>query len=297
MSTFWSIYITAITVGTLVGCFWLVRYTMRVNPGEELGEKEMGHKWDGDLVEYNNPLPKWWLNLFYGTIIFAAIYLALYPGLGSWQGLFGWSSTKQYEQEVKTAEEKYGPLYAKYAQVPLEELAKNDEAMKIGQSLFGNNCAQCHGSFGLGNKGFPNLTDNDWLWGGSPDAIKHSVLYGRTAAMPAWAPTLGEDGVKAVTEYVLSLSGRAGDQALAEKGKQTYNTMCVGCHGADGKGNQMLGAANLTDDIWLYGGSREDILETIANGRNGKMPAWEKVLGKDKSHLVAAYVLSLSQEQ
>ncbi len=296
MTTFWSIYITVITVGTLVGCFWLVRYTMRVNPGEELGEKEMNHKWDGDLVEYNNPLPKWWLNLFYGTIIFATIYLALYPGLGNWGGLFGWTSTGQYEKEMQQAEEKYGPLYAKYAQIPLEELARNEDAMKIGQSLFGNNCEQCHGVAGLGNKGFPNLQDDDWIWGGSAKAIEQTVLHGRTAAMPAWKATIGEEGVKAVTEYVISLSGRDHDQALAEKGKQTYNTMCIGCHGADAKGNTMLGAVNLTDDIWLYGGSREDIHETIANGRNGKMPAWGKVLGKDKAHLVTAYVISLSQQ-
>ncbi len=297
MTTFWSIYISVITIGTLVGCFWLVRYTMRVNPNEQLGENELNHRWDGDLVEYNNPLPKWWLNLFYGTIVFAAIYLTLYPGLGTWEGVFGWTSHKQYDQEVEKAAAKYDPLYAKYAQVPLAELTKNDEAMKIGQSLFGNNCAQCHGSFGLGNKGFPNLTDKDWIWGGKPETVEQTILHGRNAAMPAWGPTLGEDGVKAVAEYVLSFTGRESDKALAEKGKQTFNTMCIGCHGADGKGNQMLGAANLTDDYWLYGSSKKDIIETITHGRNGKMPAWEKVLGKDKAHLVAAYVLSLSQDQ
>lgn len=295
MSSFWSIYISVITIGTILGCWWLVVYSMKTNPGEELGETEMSHKWDGDLVEYNNPLPKWWLNLFYITMTFGFIYLALYPGLGNWKGFFGWSSFGQHELQVAKAEAEYGPLYKKYGEEPLMALSQNEDAMKIGRNLFANNCALCHGDFGLGNVAFPNLTDDDWIWGGAPEQVKASIEQGRTAAMPAWEASIGKDGVNAVTEYVLSLTERSSDAELAAKGKQTFNTMCVACHGMDGKGNQMLGSVNLTDDIWLYGGDRETIMETVANGRNGVMPAHDKLLGHDKVHLVTAYVLSLSQ--
>ncbi|MGV6850816.1 MAG: cytochrome-c oxidase, cbb3-type subunit III [bacterium] len=294
MTTFWSWYIILITAGVLLACLWLITYTMKTKPGEKLGENEMKHKWDGDLVEYNNPLPKWWLNLFYITIIFAFSYLVLYPGAGNFKGYLGWTSIGQWQQQMDEAEAKYGPLFAKYSETPIAELAKNDDALKLGRSQFANNCAVCHGSDARGAKGFPNLTDNDWLWGGDADKIEQTITSGRKGGMPAWGPSLGEQGVTEVVEYVKSISGKEADSALAEAGKTRFQTFCVACHGADGKGNQMLGAPNLTDDIWLFGGNTEDLVATVTNGRSGEMPAHGERLGKDRVHLVAAYVYSLS---
>ncbi len=294
LSTFWSWYVIIITALTLLGCLWLITYTMKTNPGEELGENELQHKWDGDLVEYNNPLPKWWLNLFYLTIIFSVIYLALYPGTGNYQGLLGWSSTGQWQEQIDEAEAKYGPLFAQYSETSIEELAKNEDALKLGRSQFGNNCAVCHGSDARGTPGFPDLTDNDWIWGGDAAQIEHSISAGRKGSMPAWGPALGDDGVKEVVEYVKSIAGKEHDSAMLEAGKTRYQTFCIACHGPEGTGNPILGAPNLTDDIWLFGGNTEDLITTVTHGRAGEMPAHGERMGKDRVHLAAAYVYSLS---
>ena len=278
----------------------------------------MGHEFDG-IVEINNPLPRWWTILFYITIVWSFFYLALYPGLGSWEGFWGWKSSNQnvqsleesaqarieakeegylvqYDRELDFAAEKFDPIFEAYAQVPVEELVKNEEAVKVGQRLFMQNCSQCHGSDARGNMGFPNLTDDDWLYGGSGAKIKETLTNGRIAAMPAWIDAMGEQGIKETVAYVLSLSGREMEEnhdALAEAGKARFMA-CAACHGMDGKGNQMLGAPNLTDNIWLYGGSERAITETLTYGRNGVMPSFKKTLGDNKIHVVATYVYSLS---
>lgn len=295
MSSFWSAWITIITLGTIALCTWVLlanRKGMK-QAGEDTAKT--GHIYDG-IEEYDNPLPRWWFQGFILTVIFALGYLALYPGLGSYKGLLNWTQVGAWEEEVREADEKFASLYANYAKQPVEELAKDSTALQTGQRIFANNCAVCHGSSATGAYGFPNLTDNDWLYGGAGETIKTTIMDGRFGAMPAWLPIIGEDNVKAVTAYVVTLSGRDSDTALAEKGSQVFNTYCAACHSADGSGNQALGAPNLTDAIWLYGGSSEQIRHTIRNGRVGTMPAHRDVLGNDKVHLVAAYIYSLSHK-
>ncbi len=296
MSDFWSWYITIITIGNILACYWLIKWASKPRAGEAAQGDVTGHKWDGDLEEYNNPLPRWWLWLFYITIIFGFIYLTLFPGLGKYAGKLGWTSKGQYEKEIEHANKNYDPIFANYAQKDITELAKDSKATKVGQRLFLNYCATCHGSDAGGARGFPNLTDNDWLWGGNPAEIKATIMNGRMGAMPAWGSVLGDQGVKEVTQYVISLSGRKHDAALASAGKARFETLCVACHGVDGKGNKALGAPNLTDNTWLYGGSAGVIAQTISKGRNGVMPAHGNFLGENKVHLLAAYIYSLSHK-
>jgi cytochrome c oxidase cbb3-type subunit 3 len=293
-SSFWNWYIIIPTIGGIIGCFFLVRWLSggTLKSGEQA--ESMGHVWDENLEELNNPLPSWWLKLFYITLVFGLVYLVLYPGLGSFPGLLGWSSHGQYESEMAMADTKYGPLFTKYREMPIVKLAGDPEAHKMGERLFVTYCAVCHGSDARGARGFPNLRDNDWLYGGAPEQIEQTILNGRNGVMPAWQDALGDQGVADVTQYVLSLSGRNVDQAAAARGKEKFQTLCVACHGPDGKGNQAIGAPNLTDNIWLYGGSEKAVTETISKGRNGQMPAHKEFLGEDKVHLLAAYVYSLS---
>jgi len=302
-SPFWNGWIIVLSVGNLVFCLWLIMWTMKKRAGESQQGDVTGHTWDGDLQEFNNPLPRWWLWLFYGTLIFAVIYYALYPGI--WDGALGWTSAdkanrradvvSQYEKEIKKGEDRYGPIYAKYRGVAIPDLAKDKEANGMGKRLFLTYCMQYHGSDAKGATGFPNLSDNDWLWGGSPEQITASITNGRNAVMPAHAH-IGDEKIDQVANYVMTLSGLNADATKAEAGKEVFTSAgCIACHGADAKGNQMLGSANLTDNTWLYGKSAGVIKKTITNGRNGTMPAHKDLLGEDKIHVLAAYVYSLSQ--
>ncbi|MDH3637731.1 MAG: cytochrome-c oxidase, cbb3-type subunit III [Gammaproteobacteria bacterium] len=293
LGQFWNLFIVIPSVLGLLGCAWLVFVNSRGKRGEQ--DETMGHVWDEDLEEFNNPLPRWWLNMFYITLIFGAIYLVLYPGLGNFKGLLGWTQIGQYKGEIQAANEEFGPLYQKFAQTDLQALTKDDDAMKAGQRLFSTYCATCHGSDARGAVGFPNLRDNVWQWGGEPAVIKATIMNGRTAIMPAWAKALKEDERDAVAEYVRSLGGNTSDAEKVAAGAEKYKTLCVACHGAEGKGNPALGAPNLTDANWLYGGSKRAIIQTIENGRQGKMPAHGEFLGEAKVHLLAAYIYSLSQ--
>ena len=292
LGQFWNLYIIIPTVLGLLACVWLVFANSKGKSSEQ--DETMGHVWDEDLEEYNNPLPRWWLNMFYITLIFGGIYLVLYPGLGNFKGLLGWSQIGQYEDEVQAADEVYGPLYQKFAQTDLKALTKDSEAMKAGQRLFSTYCATCHGSDAGGAVGFPNLRDADWQWGGEPAVIKTTILNGRIGIMPAWAKALNEQERDAVAAYVRSLSGNSDDAEKIALGADKYKMLCVACHGAEGKGNPALGAPNLTDEYWLYGGSQRAVMQTIENGRQGKMPAHGEFLGEAKVHLLAAYIYSLS---
>ena len=300
MTTFWSIWITVITLGTIGACTWLLFATRKVKSDAQHKEGEeaqtTGHVYDG-IEELDNPLPKWWFNMFIITVIFGLVYLALYPGLGSYKGILGWTSVGQWQEEIDQANEKYGPIYAQFSGMSAEELIANPEAMKMGRRLFNNNCSLCHGSDGGGSYGFPNLTDSDWLYGGTAESIKTSIAHGRQGAMPAWGNVIGEDGVDNVAEYVFKISGREHDAAKAEKGTQVYATYCASCHMPDGSGMQALGAPNLTDGIWLYGGSPALVRHSIRNGRNGLMPAQKDLLREDKIHLLTGYVYSLSKNR
>jgi cytochrome c oxidase cbb3-type subunit 3 len=259
----------------------------------------MGHVWDETLEEYNNPLPRWWLNLFYLTLVFSIIYLILYPGLGSFAGVLGWTELKQYEQEMEAAETRYGPIYAKYAKEPIASLAENPDAIKLAHRLYMTYCTNCHGSDAGGIPGYPNLRDDEWLYGGSAEVIKSTIMNGRQGMMPSAAQNglKSEDEVNQVTQYVLSMSGEQHDQAAAAEGEKIFKRVCFACHGMEGKGMQALGAPDLTDKIWLYGSSEAEIKDTIANGRQGRMPAHGEFLGEAKVHLLATYVYSLSFEK
>ena len=293
-SEFWSWFIIAISGGGILWLFYLLKGNNKAETEEGV---PTGHVWDENLEELNNPLPRWWLIMFYLTIFFAIVYLVLYPGMGSFKGVLGWTEVGEYEAEVAAADAEFGPLFAQFEQTPIAELASDPAAMNAGERLFVNYCAVCHGSDARGASGFPNLRDNDWLYGGAPDQIEASIMHGRNGAMPAWeAPLGGAEGVDQVANYVMSLAGRDVDDSLAAAGKTKFDMFCVGCHMPDGTGNQALGAPNLTNNIWLYGGSPRTIKESIAKGRAGRMPAHSEFLGKAKSHILAAYVYSLSHE-
>lgn len=299
---FWPIYIAVITLVSMVGTFFFLRSqtTRKLAPGEK--PELIEHTWDEDLQDLNNPLPRWWLGLFYSTLVFALAYLALWPGLGNFGGVLKWTSQGEYEAEVKAAEAKFQPVYARFMQQDVATVAADPDARAIGRNLFLTYCSQCHGSDAAGARGYPNLTDGDWLYGGDPDSIRTSIAEGRNAMMPALGDALGTQGTREVAHYVMSLSGRQHDAALAAAGKPKFEENCAACHMPDGTGMQAMGAPNLTDKVWLYGGSEATIIESIAKGRAGVMPSLAQTLGttsnKDaKLHLLTAYVYGLSQQK
>ncbi|HUX26482.1 MAG TPA: cytochrome-c oxidase, cbb3-type subunit III [Burkholderiales bacterium] len=293
-SGFWSFYISIITIASIIACGVLLQsMTTRKVSGSQQAETT-GHSWDEDLVEYNNPLPRWWIWLFYITILFALSYLVLYPGLGTYAGLYHWTSTKQYREEVARENALTAPIFAKYEKTGLEQLAAEPEAMALGQKLFLNNCSQCHSSDARGGRGFPNLTDAVWIYGGSPETIEQTITNGRQAVMPPWGAVLGKEGVKDVANYVMSLNGLSHDSARAARGKVTFATICAACHGPDAKGNPAIGAENLTTTALLYGADEATLIETISDGHTSTMPAQKERLGEAKVHILAAYVWSLS---
>lgn len=293
-SGFWSLFIALVTIVSILACgvlLWM--QNIKRLPKENQAELH-GHVWDGDLQEYNNPLPRWWMWLFYITIAFSLAYLIYYPGLGAFRGAAAWTSDGQHNAEVAAAEAQYGPLFDQYLKTDLALLAKDAQANAMGQRLFLNYCAQCHGSDAGGAGGFPNLRDQDWLYGGDPQTIKTTIMEGRNGVMPALGAAIGgEQGVVEMAHYVRALSGLKHDAALAQAAQPKF-ALCAACHGAEGKGNAALGAPNLTDQVWLYGGTQEKIAETIRLGRSNQMPAQKEFLGEAKVHLLAAYIYSLS---
>ncbi|MDQ2078455.1 cytochrome-c oxidase, cbb3-type subunit III [Marinimicrobium sp. ABcell2] len=295
MSTFWSLWIIGLTVTNLGLVLWvlLANRKVAVRDDEDPENKKRSHVYDG-IEEYDNPLPRWWFNLFIATFIFSAVYLVLYPGMGAFPGVLGWTSEGELRRHQAQAQELYAHQFGAFAETPIEELAHNPQAMRMGLRLFANNCAACHGSDGGGGYGFPDLTNGDWQWGGSPAQIKKTLMDGRVGIMPGWASSLGERGIADVTEYVLKMSGRDHNEAAAERGGQSYAQFCAACHGREGQGNQALGGPDLTNDIWLYGGEPSDIRQTLREGRTGVMPAQRNLLREDRIHLLAAYVYSLS---
>ncbi|MDX2426414.1 MAG: cytochrome-c oxidase, cbb3-type subunit III [Cycloclasticus sp.] len=296
MNLFWSIIVDIVILLNIVGCYWLIKWVAKPKKGDVNQGESTGHVWDGDLTELNNPMPRWWLYMFYITIVWGLLYLVVYPGFTTYSGVFNWTSDKEYNEEVADATENYGPLFSQFSKTSIEELSKNEGAQKMGQRLFVNYCSQCHASDAGGSRGYPNLTDNEWIWGGTPSDIHQSILNGRDATMPAWESVLKPQQIGYLTDYIFSLSGREHKATDAQRGKAIFASYCVACHQADGTGNSLLGAPNLADKVWLYGASRKKVTESIAKGRNGHMPANKDFLGKDKVHVLSAYVYGLSKK-
>jgi cytochrome c oxidase cbb3-type subunit III len=289
-----SLFVIAFTAINVLACLWLMWWTSRSRQDAAPAANKTGHVWDGDLEEFNNPLPRWWLGLFILTVLFGAGYLIVFPGLGNFSGTSRWSSIGAYEAQMQEQRARFDERVASLRGKTLEQLAADPSAMATARNLFGANCSTCHGSDARGARGFPNLTDRDWLWGGEGQAIYDSIAQGRHGMMPALGAVLGETGLNEVASYVVSLGGNQAPADWIAAGKERFATMCVGCHGADAKGNPALGAPNLTDSTWLHGGDFASIRATIANGRDSQMPAHATTLGESKVRLLAAYVLSLS---
>jgi len=293
ISDFWSNYVAIITVTSILLCAVLlwISGTTKVKP---TSDNTTGHVWDEDLCEMNNPLPRWWVGLFIMTVCFGLLYAFLYPTLGSDPGRLGWTSTGQHATEVQKYQDRIEPIYAAFNAMPVEEVARDPKAHAIGERLFMNNCAQCHGSDARGSKSFPNLTDKDWLYGGDPETIKTTITQGRQGMMPPMAAAVGTgEDVTNLAHYVLSLSGSPHDSIKAAFGKSKF-VACAACHGMDGKGNTALGAPNLTDDVWLHGWGVDHVATMVNKGKLNVMPAQSAKLTGDQIHVLTAYVWGLS---
>lgn len=294
-SNFWGICVAGITLVSIIACLVLLFVTGKVK-ATTASDNTTGHVWDGDLREMNNPLPRWWSYMFVLTVVFSLVYLVLYPGLGSYPGTLKWTSAKLHSDEVAKGNAETAPIYAKFMSMKPEDVAKDAQAMAIGERLYGNNCAQCHASDARGNKGFPNLTDGDWLHGGTPEKIKETLVDGRNGNMPPMAAAVGSaDDVKNLAQYVLSLSGSPHDSARAALGKEKF-AVCAACHGPDGKGMQAVGSANLTDNIWLHGFGEKTIVEMINNGKVNVMPAQAEKLTEAQIHVLTSYIWGMSNK-
>jgi cytochrome c oxidase cbb3-type subunit 3 len=289
---FWNLYVVVIVLGSILFCavFLWMQSTSNFKPGEVTG-----HVWDETLEEYSNPLPNWWRWMFYITIAFALVYLAVYPGLGNMQGSFGWTMRGQYDAEMKAAEAQYGPKFNQFLKQDVMTVAKNQEAKEMGGRLFQTYCAQCHGGDAGGATSFPNLKDGDWLWGGTPEKIKETIVAGRMGIMTPKGvkPDMNADQIKDVVHYVRSLSGLTSDSTRAQRGADLYPQACAACHQADGKGLQAAGYPNLTDKVWLHGSSEAKQIEIVTKGMTNQMPAFGEFLGEAKVHLLTAYVWGL----
>lgn len=296
MSTGWSIYVMVLVAINIAGCVWLLWWTSRRRPGDPKPD-DTSHVWDEDITEYNKPLPKWWINMFYLTIVFSIGYLIWYPGMGAFAGVGKWTSAREHDEQAAKVQALLEQTFSKYQGLAIDEIAKDPEALRLGGMIFANTCAVCHGSDAKGAVGFPNLTDHHWQWGGSPDDILTSVLKGRHAVMPPLGGAVGDlPGATEVAVYVQSLSGQPVDPAVAAAGKPKFETVCAACHNADGSGNPMLGAPPLNDDIWLYGSDFDSIRQRIMTGSNGQMPAHGPIIGEVRTRLVAAWVWSQSNQ-
>jgi cytochrome c oxidase cbb3-type subunit III len=289
-----SLFIIVLTVLNVAGALWLLWWTRRSSGEASITNETTGHVWDGDLRELNNPLPRWWLWLFIITVIFGGMYLALYPGLGGYGGTLGWTSRAEHAVEAAENANRLEVALAPFASRGVADLGRDPRALDIGRNLFLNNCAACHGSDGGGAPGFPNLTDADWLWGGDPQLVVQTISEGRIGMMPAWGDVLGASGVEDMLAHVFSLQGRELSAGNKRAGSEKFAQLCAACHGADGRGNPLMGAPNLADNVWLHGGALKSVRETIAKGRAGSMPAHGLRLGETRVKLLAAYVLSLT---
>ena len=302
ISEFWNWYVIVIVLGSIIACgvfLWAQSIHHPAARDPKSTTDTTGHVWDETLEEFNNPMPRWWMWLFYATVVFSLVYVVLYPALGRFPGVLGWTTAGEHKEEVERVDAQVKPLFDKFLAMDLRAVAADREALEIGGRLYQTYCVQCHGATAQGSRdqGFPNLTDKDWQWGGEPAQILETINAGRMGVMPPWGGNPdavgGESGAREIANYVRSLSGLSHKPELAVKGKTRFASVCVACHGQDGTGMTALGAPNLTDKVWLYGSSEAKIVEAISKGRINQMPAWKDFLGEAKTHLLAAYVLSL----
>lgn len=290
MSSFWHLFIVILTVASIVGCVWLLLSQSRGKTGPETT-----HTWDDDLTEYNNPLPRWWFNLFVITVVFGLAYLVFYPGLGNIAGRLGWTSEQEMQARLQELTAQRQAQYAKLAGKSVAELSQDPTARGLGRAVFVANCAGCHGADAHGAIGFPNLADHDSLFGSDPDTILQSITNGRGAMMPPFKDILSAEAVEALVSFLPYWSDPTLDAARREAGLKHFSGICAACHGADGKGNVAMGAPNLTDDVWLFGSRPEQLRDTILKGRSAQMPAHKDILSADELRVVAAYVSALTQ--
>ena len=296
MSAFWHWFVVIITLAFIAVMVWLFISTgrARVSSGtNEGGEETTGHVWDDDLAELNNPMPRWWLWLFYGSVIWSLAYLVFYPGLGRFDGVLGWTSEAQYEEEMARATAAFDARFGELVARPIDELATHPDALRLGRNIYAHNCSTCHGSDARGARGYPNLTDDHWIWGDGSDQVWTTISQGRQAVMPSFDASLGDQELTRTAVYVQKLAGQSVDESLAAAGKRHFDRLCAACHGPEGKGNPMLGAPNLTAGTYLYGGDIDSLRQTIRHGRQGVMPGQLELIGEARARLVTAYVLSL----
>ncbi|MGH8517754.1 MAG: cytochrome-c oxidase, cbb3-type subunit III [Panacagrimonas sp.] len=290
MSTFWHGFVIVLTLLGIFGCLWLLFTQSRGKTGPETT-----HVWDDDLTEYNNPLPRWWLNMFILTAVFGIGYLVFYPGMGNLAGRFGWTSEAEMRAELDRITARRQEQFARLSGRSVEELSHDAGAQALGRSVFVNNCAGCHGTDARGAIGFPDLTDADWLYGNQPEIVLASIEKGRNGQMPGFNGALDVSKLDALLAFLPYWADPELEASVRGDGLQAFSGTCSGCHGADGKGNVALGAPNLTDEVWLWGGRREQIRTTILFGRANHMPSHGKLISGDEARVVAAYVLSLSE--
>ncbi len=295
MTNFWSWWIIILIVIHVVGYALLLQKTSKLKSEKHKPGETTGHTWDG-IEEYNNPLPKWWFYLFVLTIVFTVGYLAYYPGMGNFKGVSGWTSEKAWKEENDAVLAKRAELFSTFIDKPIPVMIKDEKAMAIGERLFANHCSTCHGSDAQGAQGFPNLADDDWLYGGDADTLVASITNGRNGIMPPWGAALGDEGVNQVAAYVRNFSEEGQDEKLVTEGKAKFAMFCAACHGADAKGNHMLGAPNLTDDIWLHSYDSSMLEMVINDGISGQMPAHNELLDANSIKVLAAYIYSLTNE-
>lgn len=292
LNAFWNWFAIIVTIASILGCWWLLHWTKGISDREnDTDIHDTGHIWDHDISELNNPLPRWWLHLFNITIVFSLVYLVMYPGLGNLAGVLGWTQENRYQQEMAAATSVEAEVFARYAEMTPEQLVADAGARETGRRLFGNHCAMCHGSDARGGPGFPNLTDSEWLYGGDFATVLASIENGRQGQMPPWGAALGEAGVEEVVAFVQQLSGQSADAALADAGQAKFSMFCAACHGPEGKGNPALGAPDLSNDTWLYGGDADAIRLAVVQGRQGMMPAHRELLSEDRRRILAAFVI------
>ncbi len=305
MSNAWSIWIIVIVALHIIAYAWLLFSTSKMKAKDHKKGETTGHEWDG-IKEYNNPLPKWWLYMFVLTIIFAVVYLVLYPGMGNYKGTLDWTQEKEWAAENEVVKAKKAELFATFINKSIPEMIKpvinedgsiDNTAMEIGERLFANHCSTCHGSDAGGAIGFPSLIDDDWLYGSKPENILQSIAQGRNGVMPPWGAALGDEGVTQVAAYIRNFTVPGQDQNEVAEGQKKYSMFCIACHGADAKGNQMLGGPNLTDDIWLHSYDDSRLESIIRDGIAAIMPKHKELLDDDSIKVLAAYVYSLQNEQ